>query len=188
MRRHRGTTVGFTLVELLVITGVGLLLLAIVLAVLPHERDSQRRRTRCLNQLKQIGISIRLYREDYLRFPTAGAPPNTRDSFALLTNGYQTSYGTWICRADIGVSPATPSGPFTPTNISYAYGGFGLTDKVQPDTPIACDRTSGILTSTTPWKGNKWTHRGDGGNVLYADGHVAFTRTMNPPMYHGKNP
>jgi hypothetical protein len=58
--------------------------------------------TYCQNNLKQIGLSLRLYSGDYQkRFPTDAAS-TTLGSFALLTNNYQTSYKTWICFSDPG--------------------------------------------------------------------------------------
>jgi len=39
-----------------------------------------------------------------------------------------------------------------------------------------------------PYANNKWTHKTDGGCVLFADGHVAWQREFRPPMYNGKNP
>lgn len=142
----------------------------------------------CFNNIKQIGLSIQLYAGDYGgRYPSDAAA-TTVGSFALLANKYQTSFKTWICRSDTGMVVGSSNQPLTRKNISYAYGGFGLTESVQPDTPIACDSTSGDVTSTMPYQGNTWTHKSDGGNVLYADGHVAFVMTMNPPMYRGRNP
>jgi len=178
----------FTLVELLVITAVGLMLLAIVFAVLQQKREHERRRARCIGNLKHIGLAMRLYSGDNKeRFPTDQAA-TTIGSFALLTNTYQTAYKVWTCRADIGVTAGSPTQPFTRANVSFAYGGFGLTETVQPDTPLACDRTTGNITSANPWSGNKWTHRSTGGFVVYADGHVAWVTNMEPPMYRGKNP
>lgn len=193
VRRHH-TVSGFTLAELLVITGVGLLLLAIVIAFMQHRQSHYgHRRPPCLNNLKQIGLAMRLYSGDNNGyFPCAGSPPDVLKSYALMTNSYQTSYKTWICPQDTSVVPGSPSRSFTNKNVSYAYGGFGLTESVQPDTPIAADRSS-VLTgtwgnTTSPYAGNVWTHKSDGGNVCFADGHVAFQKGFVPPMYRGKNP
>jgi prepilin-type processing-associated H-X9-DG protein len=102
---------------------------------------------------------------------------------------FQSDYQAWICPSDTGVVAGSPTKPFTSANLSYAYGEFRLTENVQPDTPIACDRSSqGNPTGVTPWSNNRGTHRSDGGNVLFADGHVASRKTMAPPMYDGKNP
>ena len=65
---------------------------------------------------------------------------------------------------------------------------------MQPDTPLLADRTSkygaGVTWSgdASPYVGNAWTHKSDGGNVLFADGHVEWVKIFSPPMYQTKNP
>lgn len=149
--------------------------------------EKQRRAT-CLNNLKQLGLSVRLYKGD--QWPTYATDGNqtTVGSLALMTNNYQTSYKTWICPSDVGVKTGSPTQPFTSRNLSYAYNGFTLTDGTQPDTPLLADRTSGDIRSTSAWANNAWTHKSDGGNVVFADGHAEFVQQMKVPMYHGKNP
>ncbi len=175
------------LVQLAVAVGVILVLLGLLMPLFATAREKARRAC-CNCNLKQIGLSLRLYSGDHKGcFPTDPSA-TTLGSFALLTNNYQTSYKTWICSTDRGVQPGSPTRPWTLANLSYAYGGFGLTEQVQPDTPLVCDRTSGNLRSSTPYIGNKFTHGEDGGGVLFADGHVAFLKTLTVPRYHGKNP
>lgn len=159
----------------------------ILLPALNEAREKARRAT-CMSNLKQIGISLYLYSQDNKgRFPTDAAW-STLGSYGLLTSKYQTSYETWVCPSDAGIVPGSSFASLTAKNVSYAYNGFGLTEAVQPDTPIAADRSSGDIRSSKPFAGNTWTHKSDGGNVLFADGHVAFQKTFIPPMYNGKNP
>jgi len=174
---------GYTARELL-ITMVVCLILSVLIVVWMQSYHSKRARAICMSNLKKIGLSSSLYSEE---FPTDTAW-TTVGSFALLTKMYQTDYMLWICPSDIGVHPGARTKPLESSNVSYAYGGFGLSELSQPDTPIACDRTTGDITSSTPWKGNTVTHKQTGGNVLYADGHVAFVTNMVVPMYRGKNP
>jgi hypothetical protein len=166
-------------VIVVVVAMLGLVLSASLFSM----REKQRRAT-CLNNLKQIGLSLRLYSEIYPCDPQM----TTLGSLALMTNNYQTSYKTWICPSDIGVTIGSPTQPFTSKNLSYAYNGFGLSENVEPDTPLLADRTSADIRSSTPWANNVWTHKTDGGNVLFDDDHVAFMKTLPVPMYRGKNP
>lgn len=154
------------------------------------------RRASCLCNLKQIGLSMRLYSGDHGEWFPCDPAWTVLGSYALMTNNYQTSWSTWICPSDncgpvgcgIPFSGGKVQNPFIKTNISYAYGAFGLNEGCQPDTPIVCDRTSGDIRSVTPYVGNTRTHKEVGGNVLFVDDHVAWTKTFVPPMYRGKNP
>lgn len=179
--------VGFTTVELVVTVVVCAITFLLVAVWFEWDRTVHARSV-CLNNLKQIGLSLRLYNGNGREIFPQDPKGTTVGSFSLLTNNYQTSYVTWICPSDVGVHPGGPTKPFGSSNVSYAYGAFGLTEGTQPDTPIVADRTTGDITSANPWITNTVTHRSAGGNVLYVDGHVAFTKTVDPPMYRGKNP
>ena len=69
---------GFTLIELLVVIAIIAILAAILFPVFAQARESARQ-TACLNNLKQIGVAIPMYAQDYderfpihLYYPTSG--------------------------------------------------------------------------------------------------------------------
>jgi prepilin-type processing-associated H-X9-DG protein len=178
-----------TFIEVLVIVAIGAIFYGMLWPGHCMQANEKVRRATCLSNLKQIGLALRLYAEEHGGELPCDLSTTTLGSFAMLTNNYQTSYKTWICPSDPNVSAGSRNTSFTAHNLSYAYGGFGLIGKAHPETPIACDRSSaGDPIGSRPWDGNSCTHKSDGGNVLYADGHVAFTKTMKPPMVRGKNP
>lgn len=171
-----------------------LMLAGMLIPSLSAAREKARRAS-CNCSLKQLGLAFRLYSGDHGDMYPSDASWTVLGSYALLTNNYMTALKTWICPSDnCGPGGCGMFGgkltvnPFVKTNVGYAYNGFGLSEKVQPDTPIAGDRTSADIRSSEPYRGNTRTHKEDGGNLLYADGHVEWRKKLIPPMYNGKNP
>ncbi len=80
-------SLGFTLVELLVVIGIIALLISILLPALGKARE-QASKTACLSNLRQLGTAFKLYAQD---FQDRIAPMSYKNSDA---NGYSHNYAT----------------------------------------------------------------------------------------------
>jgi prepilin-type N-terminal cleavage/methylation domain-containing protein len=115
-RRSRLT--GFTLIELLVVIAIIAILAAILLPVFASARENARKSS-CQNNLKQLGIAVIAYTEDYDElYPCNGdfAPTGGTDNdsgWAGELYSYIKSKGVYTCPDDSTVP--------TPPAIAFSY-------------------------------------------------------------------
>lgn len=106
----------FTLIELLVVIAIIALLAAILFPVFAQVRANARR-TSCISQLRQIGMSTRMYQQDYDVLPPR---------LSALYPAYQPSLQLFICPSDPKKgqhegNPRLEGTQYLPTGVSYDY-------------------------------------------------------------------
>jgi prepilin-type N-terminal cleavage/methylation domain-containing protein/prepilin-type processing-associated H-X9-DG protein len=117
---------GFTLIELLVVIAIIAILAAILFPVFASAREKARQTT-CSSNLRQIGLAILQYDEDYdERFPWAsnwGDPYDsntTNGTWVLLVGPYVKTNGVFHCPDDTGKGIGTWAG----LPVSYSANAY----------------------------------------------------------------
>ncbi len=192
---------GFTLIELLVVIAIIGILASLLLPALARAQ-ARGRQAACMNNLRQIGLGLRLYADDqhgWLPTTTHGAGTNASWIFQLA------EYLTNVDR--IRICPSDPKGLHRLTNhaSSYTQNEFIFVDYVDPfGRPLESYRkldaipkptltittfeiadTAGVNVMNDHTHSRQWTlgwgavtadiqpdRHGKSANYLFADGHV----------------
>jgi type II secretory pathway pseudopilin PulG len=172
---------GFTLGEVVVVV-ICLGILAVVLIPVLFQARLTPRRSSCKNNLRQIGIALHLYADDFDNaFPTVeDVPPEFDTEPGHTVQALQLLYTlNYTDNPKIFSCPSTPSSynDFKPgstlkaTSTSYAYDPRHSSSHAGP-VIVAGDCQDG----TKPVSAN---HGGDGGNYLAIDSSVQWIKKPN---------
>jgi prepilin-type N-terminal cleavage/methylation domain-containing protein len=143
-QRSRG---GFTLIELLVVIAIIAILAAILFPVFAQAREKARQ-SRCLSNMKQLGVGMRLYMDDYdATYPQSGLIGRSGWIFALgdfridVTRGQIYPY---VKTMEVYYCPSDPLGGQkrvnSPTFLSYSINGIFCTNSGENDPWKGMDR------------------------------------------------
>ncbi len=191
---------GFTLIELLVVIAIIAILAAILFPVFARAREKARQ-TSCLSNLKQIGLAILMYAQDYdeqlvrsegYRSFAELSTPTGRCYWFMRIEPYIKNYQIFSCPSygsnrvysggTSGVHPDFPNG----VNYSYnTYGGRALAQIRHPAAwGMVVDGTNNYWRLQRPPSSNhyQWafTRHNDGWNAVMGDGHAKWWKEQYP--------
>jgi len=165
----------FTLIELLVVITIIGILAAMLFPVFGRIREAARR-TQCVNNLKQIAFGIAQYYDDNNQSMPYGTGPAS--AFQVLSNYVGNTAKLFWCPSDTRKACTNFISMVVGANGNISYS-FMTNSQWQGTTasPVMFDRGVNAQKSwSTLAAPNNSPHKGEGGNILWNDGHVDWNK------------
>ena len=174
----------FTLIELLVVIAIIAFLIGIMVPTVAGARE-RARRIKCLSNLRQIGIGMKMYAYDNNGYcpDKAGSINYCSDHLKLLSNVLANVGQIFACPSDKDRTMTNKLATITDSNISYDYVRTQNFTTDDINCPVLFDRgvnlerddqwLSRLNQGGVMWKYQS-PHKEDGGNVLFMGLHAAF--------------
>ena len=187
---------GFTLIELLVVIAIIAILAAIIITVLGRSRENARRSS-CMSNLKQIGLGMMQYTQDYDEKYLSQDLSVSDRHFGFLLQPYTKSTQVFVCPSAAGSnSPVPGTAPVDLKDHNWVTAGpaflasYGMNSTISsfPDGLSLSQFQSAALTGLFfdgTWPevssislasnfGSDANRHFDGLAICYADGHVKW--------------
>ena len=133
-----------------------------------------------MSNLKQLGLCIHMYAQDYSEnFPQYAAVATAMLDIGTLAPTYVTAAKLYVCPSSSDTATTSLTGPTSLglSNISYAYAR-DCTETTSTDTVVMADQSNATVSDKTAAWSTTLTgtvnHSTDGVNALYVDGHMEW--------------
>ncbi len=177
---------GFTLMELLVVIAIIGILVGLLIPALRSVQERVRQ-TQCASNMRQIGLALLAYHNDYNQLPIGYAGEDFTWNSAL--RGYLPTYKAGGNDNRIRIKLSCPSIPRANEfhynymyNDNLFYKNIGSLTRAAAR-PVVTDAEN-IATNLTLTGNVKEVHR-DGANYLYLDGHVEWKADPDEAAWQG---